>query len=202
MQEIYILFSIVILIFSAIIHEVAHGAMANWLGDPTARLAGRLTLNPFKHIDPIGSVLLPVALALSGLPVFGYAIPVPFNPYNLRGGKWGPALVAVVGPLSNLLIAIFFGLVLRFSAISGNLADAFATIVFVNLTLAVFNIIPIPPLDGSKVLFAVLPYKFQKVEKYLEQYRWALLFILIFFAWQFILPVVLKLFTLIIGITA
>ena len=108
------LFVIVVIIFSAVIHEVMHGVMADRLGDPTARYAGRLTLNPLKHLDPFGSVLLPVVLAFSHSPfLFGWALPVPYNPYNLRVGRFSEAMVAGAGPLSNLGIALGTGILLR-----------------------------------------------------------------------------------------
>ena len=154
-----IIFSLVILIISVILHEVAHGYMANWLGDPTARLQGRLTLNPLSHIDPMGSIILPAILAISHSPIMiGYAKPVPYNPYNLSG-KYDEALVAGAGPATNLLLALIFGLAIRFGSVSmtPQLLTAFATIVFTNLVLAIFNLIPIPPLDGSKVLSDILP---------------------------------------------
>ena len=160
LMQLELIFGLIILIFSIIIHEVMHGVVANWLGDPTARLAGRLTLNPIKHIDPIGSVLLPALLVLTHAGVvFGWAKPVPYNPYNLRG-RYGEALVAFAGPGINLLLAIIFGLLIRFG--EGLLPAPFlalaGTVVIYNLMLAVFNLIPIPPIDGSKVLSAVLPY--------------------------------------------
>lgn len=154
-----IIFSIVVLVVSVILHEVAHGYMANYLGDPTARLAGRLTLNPIAHIDPIGSIVLPALLAITGSPLLiGYAKPVPYNPYNLRG-KFGETLVAASGPGTNLLIALLFALAIRFGSVSMTvpLLGAFTIIVYVNLVLALFNLIPIPPLDGSKVLSGILP---------------------------------------------
>ena len=159
MQTDLIFFSIVVLVMSVILHEVAHGYMANWLGDPTARLLGRLTLNPIAHIDPIGSVLLPAFLVLTHTPILiGYAKPVPYNPYNLRG-KYAEGLVAGAGPGTNLFLALLFGLTIRFGgvAMSPTLMIAFETIVIVNLSLALFNLIPIPPLDGSKVLSSLLP---------------------------------------------
>lgn len=149
-----LIFTLLVLFVSVILHEVAHGYMANWLGDPTARLAGRLTLNPLPHIDPVGTVVLPILLVLTNSPVFiGYAKPVPVNEYNLPG-KYDLALVAFAGPLVNIALAVIFGLVIRFSgaALSPNLVDAFAAIVYVNLLLALFNLVPLPPLDGSKVL--------------------------------------------------
>ena len=145
------IFSLIILIFSVIIHEVSHGYAALFLGDKTAQDQGRLTLNPIKHIDPIGSIIFPALSLLLGGFVFGWAKPVPFNPYNLRNRKWGEAIVAAAGPASNFLIALAFGLALRFSAALAASAAAglVATIVLVNLMLGTFNLIPIPPLDGS-----------------------------------------------------
>jgi len=150
---------LVILIISVILHEVAHGYMANYLGDPTARLEGRLTLNPIPHIDPMGSVLLPGILALTNSPIMiGYAKPVPYNPYNLPG-KYDEVLVAAAGPATNIFLALVFGLSIRFGAVamSPELLHAFQTIVLVNLVLAFFNLIPVPPLDGSKILSGILP---------------------------------------------
>ncbi len=158
-MQIDLIFGLAVLAFSAILHEVAHGYMANYLGDPTARLMGRLTLNPVKHIDPIGSILLPGILILTHAPLFiGYAKPVPYNPYNLRG-KYGETLVAAAGPATNVLIAVIFGLLMRFGGVSmtQSMLEAFAVIVFINILLALFNLIPVPPLDGSKVLSGILP---------------------------------------------
>src|SRR3989344_2193706 len=138
------IFQIVILIFSVVLHEVAHGYMANWLGAPTARLAGRLTLNPLKHIDPMGSVFLPLILKFSGSPILiGYAKPVPYNPYNLHG-RWDEALVAFAGPGTNILLALIFGLTIRFGGGVLDLAllQAFAMIAYINMLLALFNLIP------------------------------------------------------------
>jgi Zn-dependent protease len=157
-----VIFSLVVLIVSIILHEVAHGYMANYLGDPTARLAGRLTLNPLPHIDPVGSVLLPGFLLLSQsvthFPLLiGYAKPVPINPHYLTG-KYDEALTAAAGPGTNILIAVIFGLAIRFMGGEVTpLTEAFATICYINMLLALFNLIPIPPLDGSRVLAAILP---------------------------------------------
>jgi len=156
------LFVVVIIIFSAVIHEVMHGVAADYLGDKTARYAGRLTLNPIPHLDPFGSVILPVVLALSGSPIFfGYAKPVPYNPYNLRPGRFSEAIVAGAGPLSNLVIAIAFGIVIRLGVLPVDVSSIVFLIVVVNTMLFLFNLIPIPPLDGSKVLEALLPHSLQ-----------------------------------------
>jgi len=151
------IFYFVILIFSVILHEVAHGHAANMLGDPTARLAGRLTLNPIKHADPIGSVLLPLLCALSpGSFIFGWAKPVPYNPYNLhRAPRWGEAIVAGAGPATNLAIALFFAAIARLVP-GSELTPVCFIAVIVNIWLALLNLIPIPPLDGSKILSALL----------------------------------------------
>jgi len=158
-MSIDIIFQIIILIFSVIVHEVSHGAMAYYLGDMTAKRAGRLTLNPIPHIDMMGSVILPVLMVLSHSPIlFGWAKPVPYNPYNLiRGGKWAEAMVAFAGPASNFALAIIFGLLMRFGLIPLEAMSLAFMAVFINLLLGIFNLIPIPPLDGSKVLPNLLP---------------------------------------------
>ncbi len=153
------LITLVILIFSAILHEIAHGYVAERLGDPTARLMGRLTLNPRSHIDPFMSVLLPLMLIISGSPViFGAAKPVPVDPFNLRDGRRDMALVALAGPMTNILLAILAGVLLKISGITP-LSDILLAAARINLLLAIFNLIPIPPLDGSKVFSLILPEK-------------------------------------------
>ena len=198
------LFAIAVLIMSVVIHEVSHGFSANALGDPTARLQGRLTLNPLKHLDPIGSIIVPAITYLVGGFIFGWARPVPYNPYNLKNQKWGPGAVAAAGPLANILMAIIFGLIVRFGAANGFIVGAFLEIiiliVFINIILAIFNLVPIPPLDGSKVLFAFLPYRWRSLQIFLEQYGFLLLLIFILFFWSIILPVVFGLFRLITGL--
>lgn len=162
----------VILIISIILHEVAHGYAANALGDPTAKLAGRLTLNPLPHIDLVGSILIPLMLIFTSAGVlFGWAKPVPYNPYNLKNQRWGEAIVAVAGSATNLLLALIFAGITRL-AFAGFLPAAAGTfaaaVVFVNLFLGLFNLIPLPPMDGYTVLRGVLPYRlaygFQQLE--------------------------------------
>ncbi len=166
-MQIDLIFGIIVLIFSVILHEVAHGYMAQYLGDPTAKLQGRLTLNPLVHIDPIGSILLPAILLLTHSPILiGYAKPVPYNPYNLRG-RYGEGLVAFAGPATNILIAVIFGLIIRGAQaqLGVDLITAFATICYINLLLALFNLIPLPPLDGSKVLSTLLAMISPRLER-------------------------------------
>ena len=150
-------FLVAVIMFSAVIHELMHGVAASKLGDPTARLMGRLTLNPLVHLDAFGSVILPILLTLTNSPVlFGWAKPIPYNPFNLRPGRWSEAIVAGAGPFSNLAIAVIGGLIIRSQIVSGA-NDIVFIIVIVNVMLCVFNLIPVPPLDGSKVLGAILP---------------------------------------------
>lgn len=152
---------IAVLIFSIVLHEVAHGFAANWLGDPTARLAGRLTINPVSHIDPIGSVIIPAMLYLTNAGfMFGWAKPVPYNPYNLKNQKWGEAFVAFAGPGTNFLLAIVFAVLVSVREILGldaSFVELASYIVFINVFLGMFNLIPFPPLDGSKVIEPFLP---------------------------------------------
>lgn len=204
MNPIILIFQIAILLMSVVIHEVSHGAMANYLGDPTAKYAGRLTLNPIKHLDFWGSFIVPLFMVIAFGFAFGWAKPVPYNPYNLRNQKWGPALVAGAGPASNLIIALVFGLTLRFAPLTQsiyaqNLAQIFVFIVILNLLLGIFNLIPIPPLDGSKILFAILPAKYQQFAHQMERYGLILVLFFVFFLFRYILPVIFYLFKLIVG---
>ena len=183
-----------ILLFSIIIHEISHGYVAEMLGDPTARREGRLTLNPISHIDPIGSVALPLLLYTSGAPIFGWAKPVPYNPYNLKNPKLGGGLIGAAGPLSNILFAALFTLTLygfdHFGVLNSMTLALFNSIITINIVLAVFNFVPIPPLDGSKVLFALLPHKFIEIQTFLERYSLPLFFLFIFFCFKFLQPVI------------
>jgi len=204
MMGVDFIFAIAVLIMSVVIHEVSHGYSAYMLGDSTAKYAGRLTLNPLKHLDLFGSVIVPLLLVLTKAGfIFGWAKPVPYNPYNLKNQKWGPAVVGAAGPASNFFMALVFGLVLRFGMgtfLPASSVDIIVLIVFINLLLGIFNLIPIPPLDGSKLLFALLPYKWQHIQHSLERYGFFMLLFFIFFLWRFLIPVILVLFKLITGI--
>lgn len=204
-----LILSLVILLLSVVIHELAHGYVAYSLGDPTAKYAGRLTLNPLKHLDAFGSVILPLLLLLATQgqgPIFGWAKPVPVNPYNLKDQKWGSLKVAVAGPITNFLLALFFALINRFlplasdvksgivfSFLTGNQDNLslllsssavslfflfFFIVSFYNFLWGLFNLVPIAPLDGSWILFSFFPEGFLKIRMFLQQYG---LFILIFF---------------------
>lgn len=203
----FLLFQIIILIFSIVLHEVSHGWVANSLGDPTAKNAGRLTLNPLPHIDPIGSIVLPLFLVVmssitGGGIIFGWAKPVPVNPANLRDQKWGGAMVSLAGPASNLAVAVIFGLLLRFlggDVLSPSLTLLFGYIAYINILLAVFNLLPIPPLDGSHILFSLLPRSLESIKIFLSKYGFLLLLFLIFFFFQVISLVVNGIFRFLVG---
>ena len=198
------LFFILILLFSVIIHEVSHGFMAYYLGDNTAKYAGRLTLNPIPHIDMMGSIIVPTLLVVSGSPfLFGWAKPVPFNPYNLRDQRWGTLYVAIAGVVANFSLAIIFGLFIRFGYgvidLNPLFYDLLAQVVLLNLVLGVFNLIPVPPLDGSKVLFSLLPYRLHYIQEFLER-NWMIgIMIVMLMAPNIVGPAVLFLMRLIIG---
>lgn len=202
-MEIPIIFTIVILIISVVIHEVAHGYAALALGDVTAKYAGRLTLNPIKHIDPFGSIIVPLLFVLMpGNVILGWAKPVPYNPYNLRNKRWGELMVAIAGPISNIVLALIFGILIRLSPVLGlpfSFVQLAAVVVFINLVLAFFNLIPIPPLDGSKIMFALLPTEtMMRVRGSFERYGFFLILFVVFFAWQLMYPLIAffaKLFT-------
>ena len=198
------IFSIILLILSVVVHEVCHGYAALKLGDPTAKYAGRLTLNPLRHLDPIGSVIVPLILSL--IPphmVFGWAKPVPVNPYNLKDQRWGEVLVAAAGPASNLAIALAFGLMIRFNEFFYFLPPSFFTIaaslVIINLMLTVFNLVPIPPLDGSKILFGLFQRHSSEFQNWVERHSIIIFLFFVFFLWEFIDPVIIFLFRLITG---
>jgi len=174
---------IITVLLAVTLHEAMHAYAGFWLGDDTAQLHGRLTLNPIKHLDPFGSLILPVFLFIFGLPVFGAAKPVPFNPNRVRYGDYGAAMVALAGPLTNLLFALAAGLTLRFGALElGTIGyEIFNLFVNVNLGFFVFNMIPFPPLDGSRLLYALAPDGVRDVMRRIESYGIVGVFILIMF---------------------
>lgn len=201
-----IIFNIIILIFSIIIHEVAHGAMAERLGDKTARDMGRISLNPIKHIDLFGSIIVPLFLVLAkSNMLIGWAKPVPINPYALRDRKYGEAKVAMAGPLANISIAIIFALILRLVPLGNNLfgqnlAMILQYIVWINLLLAFFNLTPIPPLDGSHILFAFLPKSADNVKIFLNQFGIFFLIGFIYFVFPYFGNYLMQLFQLLVGV--
>ncbi|MBI4991943.1 MAG: site-2 protease family protein [Candidatus Harrisonbacteria bacterium] len=216
MDEIVLLiFQLIVLIFSVMVHEVSHGAVAYRLGDETAKEMDRLNLNPLKHLDPIGSVFLPLFLILTRSPIlFGWAKPVPYNPGNLKNPKMGSAIIGAAGPLANILLAVVFGILIRLIAplltleaiafdkqVSLNLSliMLFNVIILINILLAIFNLVPIPPLDGSKILFALLPPKYYNVQRFLEEYGLWILLVFIFFDFQLIAPIINWFYYLIAG---
>lgn len=200
------IFYIAILIMSVVIHEISHGFVAEYFGDDTARNTGRLTLNPLKHIDLFGSIFLPAILVLTNSPfLFGWAKPVPYNPNNLSDQKLGTIAVAAAGVFSNFIIAIIFGIIIRLTfGMALSLSSSFyfitSAIVIVNLALGIFNLLPIPPLDGSKILFSFLPESaFSFILAY-EQYSLVLLLVFIVFFSDYLYPILSFLFHLITGL--
>jgi Zn-dependent protease len=198
------IFYFIVLIFSIMVHEVAHGLIAEREGDPTARNLGRITLNPLKHIDWLGSVILPLVLLLSGSSfIVGWAKPVPYNPNNLHNGRKSEAKVAAAGVIVNISIAIFFGLVIR-GAVLLNYANAplitgASIIVLLNIVLALFNSIPLAPLDGFRFLTAVLPVRTMPTMRAIERFSLPLLLFIVF-GWNAIAPVAYGAFHLFTGI--
>jgi len=197
------IFMLAVLLMSVVIHEVSHGYMALFLGDKTALYQNRLTLNPIRHIDIWGTIVIPFFSILLGGIVFGWAKPVPYNPYNLKWHKWGEAVVALAGPASNISLAIVAGLLIRF--VGGNMSLAvfqiISIIVFVNIVLAIFNLIPVPPLDGSKLLIALVPVRFHHLVHRLESFGLIIIIILLLTFGSVIPFVVTFLFKLITGVS-
>ena len=171
----------IVLLFSIIVHEVAHGYVALLNGDPTARIMGRITLNPGPHIDPVGTILLPGILLLThaGL-LFGWAKPVPVNPLNFRNYRWGEITVSAAGPLSNLALAVVFAYLLRLGLGNVGVMKMAYFGVTINIFLALFNLIPIPPLDGSHILAILLPPELQRLYHHLDQVGFILILILFY----------------------
>ena len=180
----YLLIVLVVILFSMTLHEAMHGFVAYWLGDDTAKLQGRLTLNPVRHIDPFLTILLPLLLAVVGGPIFGGAKPVPFNPTRVKYDEWGAALVAAAGPLTNFVIAfVFFAIYALFGAPQGGLlAQLLVAGVYVNLGFFIFNSLPIPPLDGSRVLYALAPDFVRRGMEAIERYGLIVIFAVVLLA--------------------
>ncbi|AHB42334.1 Zn-dependent membrane-bound protease, M50 family protein [Candidatus Saccharibacteria bacterium RAAC3_TM7_1] len=180
----YLFIILVVILFSMTLHEAMHGFVAYWLGDDTAKLQGRLTLNPIRHIDPFLTLLLPLLLALAGGPIFGGAKPVPFNPARVRYDEWGAALVAAAGPLTNFVIAfVLFGIYAMIGTPqSGFLAQFLIAGVYVNLGFFIFNSLPIPPLDGSRVLYALAPEFVRRGMEAIERFGLIVVFAIVLLA--------------------
>lgn len=196
------IFILVILFFSIVIHEIAHGSMALYLGDPTAKNEGRLSLNPLKHVDFFGTILLPLILLVATMgrgPIFGWAKPVPVNPFNFRDQKWGTLKVSIAGPAMNFLIALIFSLAIRFISLPQNFLIFFSIIAVYNFAWGIFNLIPIPPLDGSHILFTFLPERFAKFKIFLQQYSIFILLFFIFFGLNWLYWGAMALYTLVTG---
>ncbi|MFC1613465.1 site-2 protease family protein [Patescibacteria group bacterium] len=195
-----IIFFFVILLYSAIIHEYAHGWMADRLGDPTAKSMGRLSMNPIVHIDPIGSIFVPIALYIvsAGTFFFAWAKPVPYNPHNLKDPENDGAKIAFAGPASNFIVAIICGILIRFLPFS-HFTSFLGIVVYINVLLAVFNLVPIPPLDGSKLLFAILPASARDFKIFMSKYGSIIILAFIFFGFELIIPIILFLYRIITG---
>lgn len=169
-----------VILVSMMLHELAHGLVAYWLGDDTAKLEGRLTLNPLKHLDPVLSILMPLLLFLSGGPIFGGAKPVPINTRNLKYGAWGMALVAIAGPMMNFLLAFVGFLLGHFTGWFGDggmIGAICSEFVMINLGFGIFNLIPIPPLDGSRVIYALMPDPIRDLMEQME--RWGIVIVMV-----------------------
>lgn len=209
-MNIDVVLQIFILLFSVIIHEISHGFTALCFGDKTAQYEGRLTLNPIKHLDWMGSIVLPLLLYITNAGfMIGWAKPVPYNPYNLKHRHIAEPLIAFAGPISNILVATVFGIFVKllptatFLSVSMvlSLINIFAFIALVNISLAIFNLIPIPPLDGSKILASVLPIDIRyKFLAFSEKYGLILIVAVVVFLPRLITPIISTLFHLITGL--
>lgn len=196
------IFSLVVLFFSIMLHEIAHGSMALRLGDPTAKYAGRLTLNPLKHIDPLGTIILPLILLLVTAgrgPIIGWAKPVPVNPFNFTDQRWGSLKVSLAGPITNFLVGISFGLIIRFVYLPDSLFLLFGIIVIYNFAWGIFNLLPIHPLDGTHILFSFLPTRYNQLKFFLQQYGPFVLILFIFVGLDWIFTSASFLFVLVTG---
>ncbi len=194
-MQITAVFSIIILILSIMFHELAHGTVADRLGDPTPRLMGRLTLNPFAHLEWFGSFVVPLLCIVSGTGfIIGWAKPVPFNLAQIKNKRWGPAMIAVAGPIINIMIALLCALVFRIVYVAGaneSFVTLLAQVVIINISLAVFNLIPIPPLDGHHILGSIIPSFKHWSDRVMHRYGIVLLIVVLFFAGSIITPLVM-----------
>jgi len=190
---------------SVVLHELSHGYAAVALGDPTPRIQGRLTLNPLKHLDPVGSVIVPIITSFLGF-TFGWAKPVVWNPYNLKNPRSGEVIIAAAGPCCNLFIAVVFSLLIRLSelpnfvSISASFIQISSYVVLINIVLALFNLVPLPPLDGSHILFSLLPPKWSHVRMIIERYSIFFLLIALFVIWPRVSPLIYVLFHALTGV--
>lgn len=172
-----------VILVSMTLHEAMHGFVAFWLGDDTAKREGRLTLNPIKHIDPFLTIILPILLAISGGPIFGGAKPVPFNPDRVRYDEWGSALVALAGPLTNFIVAfVAFGIWVLLGTPQDIIGQVLSIAISVNIGFFVFNMIPIPPLDGSRVLYALAPEFVRRGMEVIERFGIIFVFAIVLLA--------------------
>lgn len=203
MNLLIIFISLAVILFAIIIHEIAHGSVAYYLGDSTAKDNNRLSLNPLNHLDPIGSFVVPLMLIISGAPVFGWAKPVPVDFYAISSKKWGQLKVALAGPAANLFVAIIFGIIIRFPIFDPNFYLFLQIVILYNIFIAIFNLMPIPPLDGSHILFELLGNRFNSLKIFLTQFGFFILIFLIFFvpSFSFLLQsIVQKIYYLIVGL--
>jgi Zn-dependent protease len=196
------IFQIVVLIYSVVLHELAHGLMARSMGDRTAEHMGRLTLNPLAHLDMFGSVILPIITKLAGGFMFGYAKPVPYDPAQLSDKRFGPAKVAFAGPLVNLALAALGGMAIRLmgDALPPTVLVLVSYVVWINIILAFFNLMPVPPLDGHWLLMTFLPARFYTLKVALYRYQWVLLAVAIFFVFPTLAPLMSGFFTILTGL--
>lgn len=192
----YIAIVVGVILISMTLHEAMHAFVGYWLGDDTAKRQGRLTLNPLKHIDPFLTIILPVMLAIVGAPIFGGARPVPFNPDRVKGGEWGAALVAIAGPLTNLLIAfivfgvgVLSGIITKDGVLMSLAGQIIMTGISVNIGFFIFNMLPIPPLDGSRVLYALAPEFVRRGMEAVERMGIVVIFVLVMIAGSVIGPI-------------
>lgn len=194
-----LLYAIPALVIAISLHEMMHSVVGYWLGDDTARLHGRITLNPLHHIDPITTVALPLLLVLAGLPPFAAAKPVPINMHRLRFEEFGMALVGIAGPLTNLLLAIVFAIIIKLFEPSGAVMTFLLVNISMNIGLFIFNMIPFPPLDGSRVLYAIAPEPLQNIMMQIERMGFTAILLFMFIGFPFISPFIQRANAVVLG---